>query len=105
MQPRERASCSEWISIPRRPEWQMGDSLRIQQVLVNLLSNALKFTASGRIDVRVKVLEAAAGSSLDSSVASAPGSPSGKESSGGGCATKSWTPARESRRNIWTRFS
>jgi signal transduction histidine kinase/CheY-like chemotaxis protein len=44
---------------PQAPEWQIGDSLRIQQVLVNLLSNALKFTAEGRVDVRVKVLEGA----------------------------------------------
>jgi signal transduction histidine kinase/DNA-binding response OmpR family regulator len=44
---------------PQAPEWEIGDSLRIQQVLVNLLSNALKFTAGGRVDVRVKVLEAA----------------------------------------------
>jgi signal transduction histidine kinase/DNA-binding response OmpR family regulator/CHASE3 domain sensor protein len=44
---------------PRAPEWQMGDSLRIQQVLVNLISNALKFTATGRVDVRVQVLESA----------------------------------------------
>ena len=42
---------------PQAPDWQMGDCLRIQQVLVNLLSNALKFTMEGRVDVRVKVLE------------------------------------------------
>lgn len=41
---------------PAAPAWALGDPLRIQQVLVNLLSNALKFTAEGRVDVRVKVL-------------------------------------------------
>jgi CheY-like chemotaxis protein/anti-sigma regulatory factor (Ser/Thr protein kinase) len=40
------------------PELALGDPLRIQQVLVNLLSNALKFTATGRVDVNVKVLSA-----------------------------------------------
>jgi hypothetical protein len=40
---------------PAAPGWMLGDPLRIQQVLVNLLSNALKFTASGRVHVNVKV--------------------------------------------------
>ncbi len=40
---------------PATPEWALGDPLRIQQVLVNLLSNALKFTAAGNVDVNVKV--------------------------------------------------
>jgi signal transduction histidine kinase/DNA-binding response OmpR family regulator len=36
------------------PEYVKGDSLRLQQVLLNLISNALKFTDSGEICVRVK---------------------------------------------------
>ena len=40
---------------PELPEWQMGDPLRVQQVLVNLVSNSVKFTASGRIDVKALV--------------------------------------------------
>ena len=35
------------------PEWIMGDPLRLQQVLANLLSNALKFTPEGQVTVRI----------------------------------------------------
>jgi len=44
---------------PAAPACALGDPLRIQQILVNLLSNALKFTNIGRVDVNVKVLSAA----------------------------------------------
>jgi signal transduction histidine kinase/DNA-binding response OmpR family regulator/CHASE3 domain sensor protein len=49
---------------PAAPAWILGDALRIQQVLVNLLSNALKFTNAGRVDVKIKVLSASASNKL-----------------------------------------
>ncbi len=38
---------------PRVPEYVVGDELRIVQILNNLLSNALKFTAVGRVSLQV----------------------------------------------------
>ena len=41
----------------RLPDTFIGDSLRISQVLINLINNAIKFTQEGQIVLRVKVGE------------------------------------------------
>jgi PAS domain S-box-containing protein len=38
---------------PKLPEWVSGDAQRLQQILVNLISNAVKFTAQGQVTLRV----------------------------------------------------
>jgi len=42
---------------PGVPEYLVFDSLRLNQILMNLLSNALKFTKRGHVKLKVSVLE------------------------------------------------
>ncbi|MET3130915.1 PAS domain S-box-containing protein [Oxalobacteraceae bacterium GrIS 1.11] len=46
------------------PEVLIGDPLRISQVLINLISNAIKFTERGAIDVSIEPMHAEEGSLL-----------------------------------------
>jgi len=38
---------------PGIPEFLMGDALRLQQIIINLVGNAIKFTSTGSVDVRI----------------------------------------------------
>ena len=49
---------------PRLPESVRADELRVSQVLLNLTTNAIKFTAKGHVEVRVRLAHELAGADL-----------------------------------------
>lgn len=48
----------DWqADIPKELPWVWGDRTRLQQVVLNLISNAVKFTSQGEVRLQVKVAE------------------------------------------------
>ncbi len=49
----EKGLALQWFIDPEVPQQVEGDSHRLRQILTNLISNAIKFTAVGQISIRV----------------------------------------------------
>lgn len=54
---KEKGLIFEQVYDENIPEYLLGDELRIEQILLNILSNAVKFTDEGKVSLEIKVIE------------------------------------------------
>lgn len=55
----------EWDVAAELPEWIVGDATRLRQILMNLTTNAVKFTPKGTISVTARQLRLSAGEMIE----------------------------------------
>ena len=53
----EKGLALSYAVDPALPRYFIGDSLRLHQILLNIVNNAIKFTPRGRVDVQVSLIE------------------------------------------------
>jgi signal transduction histidine kinase/CheY-like chemotaxis protein len=49
-----------WLAAPDLPKTVIGDEMRVRQILMNLVGNAIKFTSSGGVGLRLQLAPGAA---------------------------------------------